>query len=263
MIQLSSVDHENSIVLLKGANFGPSLPLASSSLSSFSHLLVQNEIPLSETTQALEAARIAGLQTIYNPSPIPSDDELRNVVPWGAVDWVVINEGEARDLLSVLIASPSARTTEPPRAESEDLLDTFASLAGCHPLGNARGIVVTLGASGVAARIQVGERKWEKVRCGAGHVTEVKDTTGAGDCFTVMSFPHIFFPNSSLLFLPILTCPMHGTVYFFRATSRRSSPPSTREPSPILTRRSTFSVFPVRPLLSPWKATAQWRVYPQ
>jgi ribokinase len=200
MIQLSSVDHENSIVLLKGANFGPSVPLpSSSSLSSFSHLLVQNEIQLSETTNALEAARAAGLHTVYNPSPIPTHDELRNYIPWGAVDWLVVNEGEARDLLSVLIPSPPSGAAS---SESDDVLDAFASLAGRHPLGNARGIVVTLGASGVAARIKVGQDVWEKVRSGPGHVTQVKDTTGAGDCFTVrLSAPACFSP----LFLVTLT----------------------------------------------------------
>jgi ribokinase len=190
MIQLSSTDHENSIVLLKGANFGPPIPLPSLEPSSFSYLLVQNEIPLAETTAALKAAHASGVKTIYNPSPIPTHEELRSAIPWDAVDWLVMNEGEARDLLSVLIPQhPSSSSSS--SSSPDTVLDAFASLAGSHPLGRARGIVVTLGASGVAARIQVGETEWENVNSGAGHVTEVKDTTGAGDCFTVRVFSYI------------------------------------------------------------------------
>ncbi|KAF5352961.1 hypothetical protein D9758_007952 [Tetrapyrgos nigripes] len=76
-------DHgENCIILFKGANFA-SLPIKLIHPKT-SHLLLQNEIPLSDTLAYIDAVRAAvngHVTTTFNPSPMPSDEELRSF-PW-------------------------------------------------------------------------------------------------------------------------------------------------------------------------------------
>jgi len=82
---------ENSIVLLKGANFASPSALPSD-LTPYSLLVVQNEIPLEYTTDALRKAKSAGLQTMWNPSPVIGCNA--DSIPWDCVDWLILNEGE-------------------------------------------------------------------------------------------------------------------------------------------------------------------------
>jgi len=91
-------------VLVPGANFSPSASphprLASSSaFSPYTHLLLQNEIPLPETRRTLDLAKAAGLVTLFNPSPMLSKADLA-AFEWVKLDWLVINAGEAEDLCS-------------------------------------------------------------------------------------------------------------------------------------------------------------------
>ncbi|KAJ8291700.1 Ribokinase [Rhodotorula toruloides] len=176
VIQLSSSTADNSIVLLPGANFSQISPLhdlTTAQLATYSHILLQNEIPLQETKGALRRAKSAGLTTLFNPSPMPSRQALADF-EWQHLDWLVINEGEGADLLDAL-ADPAAaeQANEGPAALLEALRRTA--------LGSLTGIIMTRGAEGVVSSLRDGS----VVEIGPGKVVGgVKDTTGAGDCFT-------------------------------------------------------------------------------
>lgn len=168
IIQLSTATHDNSIVLLPGANFSPRpLPLPS---RPYALLLLQNEIPLATTSSFLALGKAAGMTTMFNPSPMLSEEEIR-AFEWEKVDWLLVNEGEGDALLSVL--------GEKGDGELLERLRSVPRLDGC-------GIILTLGSEGVAA-------SWggEVLSCPAGRVSGgVVDTTGAGDCFTVRIFTY-------------------------------------------------------------------------
>ncbi|GAA5917506.1 hypothetical protein JCM6882_005495 [Rhodosporidiobolus microsporus] len=177
IIQLSTSTADNSIVLFPGSNFTlSSAPFPSSSdLSSrgYTHLLLQNEIPLQETTCALTLAKQGGLTTIFNPSPMLPREELE-AFPWAHVDWLLINEGEGETLLAALSPAEAAGAAPSP----EDLLKQLRGTV----LGGLTGIIMTRGAQGVCASLKGSEKV---VAVGAGKVEgKVVDTTGAGDCFT-------------------------------------------------------------------------------
>ncbi|GEM11081.1 ribokinase [Rhodotorula toruloides] len=176
VIQLSSSTADNSIVLLPGANFSQISPLhdvATERLAKYTHLLLQNEIPLEETKDALRRAKSAGLTTLFNPSPMLSRQALANF-EWQHLDWLVINEGEGEDLLAALADPASA---EPKSGGPAPLLEALRRTE----LGRLTGIVMTRGAEGVAASLRDGS----VVEVGPGKVVgDVRDTTGAGDCFT-------------------------------------------------------------------------------
>ncbi|EGG00398.1 uncharacterized protein MELLADRAFT_53785 [Melampsora larici-populina 98AG31] len=169
IIQVSQTG-ENSIVLVHGANHAPSnaWPPLTVDRRVFSHLLLQNEIPLSETCAALKAAKKYDVCTIFNPSPLPSKSEIQNVIPWSTVDWLIVNQEEARAL---------TKATRPDHQADVDIKIES---------GQA-GVVMTLGANGcqVGFRAKSGEKSWTVFSSLASKGTRpVVDTTGAGDCFT-------------------------------------------------------------------------------
>lgn len=112
--------------------------------------------------------------SIYNPSPMLSSQEILEF-EWEKVNWLLLNEGEAARLLEVLG-------------------DGSKSLEKLKVLRNVD-IIITKGAEGVDAFFCGGH-----ISRPAGKVTQVLDTTGAGDCFTVS----LFFSDFPLL-LTVLT----------------------------------------------------------
>ncbi|GAA6020497.1 hypothetical protein JCM11491_001376 [Sporobolomyces phaffii] len=180
IIQLSKSTADNSIVLLPGSNYSsqpsPLSALSPTELSStYSHLLLQNEIPLESTRAALQAARAAGLTTILNPSPMLTLEQL-DAFEWDDLDWLLINEGEGQDLVAALLPSSdeaASGCTTGPEAILAKLRET--------KLARLTGILMTRGADGVIAGLADGR----VVSAAAGTVEgRVVDTTGAGDCFT-------------------------------------------------------------------------------
>ncbi|BGP58214.1 hypothetical protein JCM8202_001695 [Rhodotorula sphaerocarpa] len=168
IIQLSSADGDNSIVLFPGSNFAGNQN-RSLDMSQHTHLLCQNEIPWTETVRALEQAHQSGLATFFNPSPMPTAAQLQ-ALDWRTIHWLLINEGEGRDLLAAY-GAPVSDTASP--QESLERLRTA--------LGGSTAVIMTLGAQGAAAITARGDI----VAAPAGILkSAVKDTTGAGDCFT-------------------------------------------------------------------------------
>ncbi|KAG6810183.1 hypothetical protein H0H92_012974 [Tricholoma furcatifolium] len=172
---------ENSIILFPGANCSQSIEdnWASSGLvfPECTHLLVQNEILMESTLHALCTSNAI---TIYNPSPMPSPQQLC-VFPWEKVDWLIVNEGEAEDLYTAL--SGTKLSAESP----EQILSLLASL----PALKTTNVICTLGSAGVLAFIPAFHREQNNktiaspIRLPAAVLRgTTRDTTGAGDCFT-------------------------------------------------------------------------------
>ncbi|KAG9103136.1 hypothetical protein FRC06_000131 [Ceratobasidium sp. 370] len=136
------------------------------------HLLLQNEIRLSDTVDTLHAAHRQGVVSIFNPSPMLSPEELRSF-PWGELSVLVVNEGEARSLLDAL-----GERANPPASGGPAILGALASLPA---LSGVSGIVVTLGGSGAVASFSNPSGR-ETFELPAAKV-KVTDTTGAGDTF--------------------------------------------------------------------------------
>ncbi|GAA6059656.1 hypothetical protein JCM10212_004159 [Sporobolomyces blumeae] len=179
IIQLSSSTADNSIVLLPGANFASTstLPSPDDLASTYTHLLLQNEIPFDATRDALRRGKQAGLTTLWNPSPMPTTPAL-HAFEWESLDWLLINEGEGKDLVAAL-SQESESSVAPSTADSPE--DVMRQLRQGR-LGSLTGIIMTLGGEGAMASLRGSETL---VRVPAGKLAgPVTDTTGAGDCLS-------------------------------------------------------------------------------
>jgi ribokinase len=179
------------IVLHKGANFSLSDPPAQGDverhLMGMSHLLLQNEIPWATILAFLKYAHARGLVTIFNPSPMPLDIQLQ-AFPWVALSWLIVNEGEAGSLLRVIGGNHRYHEFEgayPANWPDDNNIRSAFSTLNRLCLGEhlaSTSIVCTLGAAGVLASIRgLGETLYFPAAALEGNV---RDTTGAGDCFT-------------------------------------------------------------------------------
>lgn len=130
------------------------------------HLLLQNEISLRSTLKALHSAE--NITTIFNPSPMLDKEDIIKF-PWDKVDWLIVNQLEARTLLASL-----AQKNAP-----DDVRDMLKELAQQPPLSRTC-IVCTLGANGVLAAIPGQPTVFVPAARLEGPVV---DTTGAGDTF--------------------------------------------------------------------------------
>ena len=167
-------------VLHKGANFHVPPSDHSPDLSAYTHLLIQNEIPLKSTLDHLTTGGSLGLVSVFNPSPMLSSSELR-AFPWSSLSWLIVNEGELADLLEAL------GTTTTGNGSQDDLQGKAErDLKALHEnphFSRSTSIICTLGAQGIIyfqpqdGAINMGHLPAAKLQ------NPVKDTTGAGDCF--------------------------------------------------------------------------------
>ncbi|KAL0961092.1 hypothetical protein HGRIS_006074 [Hohenbuehelia grisea] len=192
-------DGENSIILFPGANHAL-IPLPSTLDPKYTHLLLQNEIPLETTVHYMrlsKSSRLASasngstVTTIFNPSPLPSSVELASI-PWDCVDWLIVNEDEALALLESFSADQTdsgLQTPSPSANRDEDTLRSLLNQLSNHPLFSAlTNIICTRGARGVVALApsipKSGKDEPVYVSLPAATLSgPVVDTTGAGDCF--------------------------------------------------------------------------------
>jgi ribokinase len=153
---------ENRIVIVPGANSHLSPAHAVDAVTGAGHVdvvLSQMEVPQDSTRAAFDAARRRGAVTILNPAPAhPPVEGLLDLC-----DWVIVNETEFADLFPGHPADGAG-----PR--DEDLVAAGSTLRGR--------LVVTLGAAGAAV---VDGSQVQRVPAPA--VSDVVDTTGAGDAF--------------------------------------------------------------------------------
>ncbi|GLB45170.1 putative catalyzes the phosphorylation of ribose at O-5 in a reaction requiring ATP and magnesium [Lyophyllum shimeji] len=188
LIQISD-SGENSIILFPGANHNRlheqrwSRDGTAYDFPESTHLLLQNEIHWESTLYALNNSGNA--TTIYNPSPMPSPDQIKSF-PWNKVDWLIVNEGEAEDLYNALCEPNGRPAGSVPRSHRELL-----SLLSGQPAFATTNIICTLGKDGVLAFIPAFHRPKTAHEApsfmhfpAATLQGTIRDTTGAGDCFT-------------------------------------------------------------------------------
>ncbi|KAA1474541.1 Ribokinase-like protein [Dentipellis sp. KUC8613] len=174
IIQLTSAG-ENCIILYKGANFALTESPADiqARLTGITHLLLQNEIPWDTTVAYLTQAHKQGTVTVFNPSPMPSDAQLHGF-PWASLSWLLVNEVEIADLLNALEGQHVA--------DIQDPLSNIRRLSAHPRFSPAVNVVCTLGAAGVLMHVPSIP---EPIKVPAAKLQgTVRDTTGAGDCFT-------------------------------------------------------------------------------
>ncbi|WWC92703.1 uncharacterized protein L201_007662 [Kwoniella dendrophila CBS 6074] len=200
----SSSDGENSIVLHAGANYY--IPSSSSSSSSsdipdldgYSHILLQNEIPLSITRSYLIESNKKGLISIFNPSPMLSDQDLKQF-PWKSLNWLIVNEVELNDLL-IAFSTPSSTNQNSLQNQNnqnkikilEDLelnelieisSNNITTLNTNQYFSKEINIICTLGSKGILYFTPSSSSKDVKHLPASKLKNPLRDTTGAGDCF--------------------------------------------------------------------------------
>ena len=179
-------------VLHHAANHIELPPPTPGSLEGFTHLLLQNEIPFKTTTEYLSAADALGIVTIMNPSPLPTAEQTREF-PWGKLTWLIVNDGEARDLLTSVGEPHTTDAIELvlPEGAPEDQrairsAHAVGSKLASHPTFKGTNVICTLGSVGLIAFVPLiqGVGKSALYLPAAKLDGPVVDTTGAGDCFT-------------------------------------------------------------------------------
>ena len=151
-------DGDNCIFLYGGANQSITKEQVDETLSFFEsgdYLILQNEI--NELKYIIEQAKQKDMKIVLNPSPM---NEIINELPLDYVDYFLLNEIEAAQVLEKAIKDPD---------------EIIAALAEKFPSAK---IVLTLGSDG-----SVYYDGKQKIRQGIFKVKAV-DTTAAGDTFT-------------------------------------------------------------------------------
>lgn len=165
-------------VLHAGANYYIPPEDSDPDLSPYTHLLLQNEISIDSTLKYLRKSASQGIQTIFNPSPMLTPEQLR-LFPWSNLTWLIVNEGELEDLLHAF----GSDTTD-----GEDIEVRLRAERGLRALHGSEGfdkrvnVICTLGAKGILY-FQPGQSEEIGHLPAAKLLKELKDTTGAGDCF--------------------------------------------------------------------------------
>ncbi|KIP07204.1 hypothetical protein PHLGIDRAFT_71523, partial [Phlebiopsis gigantea 11061_1 CR5-6] len=182
--------HGAATVLHKGANY-LTAPLTLSFPPqglAYTHLLLQNEIPWECTLAYLLHARQSGATAVWNPSPMPSAAQLQ-AFPWNHLEWLLVNEGEVADLLRALGgAGPALAAVEEEDADKVAHARRLLSALHASPFfAPTLNVVCTLGGAGLVALLHGSPTGagFETVHVPAATLDgPVRDTTGAGDCFT-------------------------------------------------------------------------------
>jgi ribokinase len=156
---------ENAITVASGANTAVrSLDLTDELLAKASVLMLQMEVPLTESLDAAARAKRAGVTVVWNVAPAPESAERDTITELlAATDVLVVNEHEAL-AIAAMIGQP---------------LGSDYHAAG-HAIAHSSGTIciVTAGASGAYAFMPDGAQIHVPTRS----ITPV-DTTGAGDTF--------------------------------------------------------------------------------
>ncbi|KAG0365602.1 hypothetical protein BGZ54_006385 [Gamsiella multidivaricata] len=182
IIQLSEESRDNSIVLFPGANKTMTLEEARHVLSNFGEgdwILMQNE--MSSGGEIMHAAKERGMTVCFNPSPFTK--ELPREYPMHLVDYLIINDIEAKELYAYLTERKGGDADSVTSSSDIAAPESFPVLEKAY--GEISGIVITLGGDGLVARFRIKEED-EKLKEFRKSVVkgEVVNTTGAGDSFT-------------------------------------------------------------------------------
>jgi ribokinase len=97
---------ENVIIVVSGANMElttEELGQAEEAIASADVVVCQMEVPLEVTQKAMEMARAAGVQTVFNVAPCPVDGKLPSAI-YAVTDVLCVNETELQTLAGVKAA---------------------------------------------------------------------------------------------------------------------------------------------------------------
>lgn len=161
---------ENCILLFGGANQKITEGQVGQVLSQFQEgdcLLVQNEV--NQMPYLLQQAHSRGLKIALNPSPM--DGKIWEL-PLGLVDYFILNEIEASQLLETGHAPQGTRGSGGRKADGERMAELL------HQKYPSAAIVLTLGGHGslfLSQKIRIRQKKYD---------VQAVDTTAAGDTFT-------------------------------------------------------------------------------
>jgi ribokinase len=121
---------------------------------------------------------------------MPTPVQISNEIKWKHVDWLVVNQVEVQQLLDAFPASPTTSPTEfsltgyvsDIALRSSALISRLAS----QPSFKNVNIACTLGPLGVLVRLSsaTDDGHTQIIYEPGVQIKEVKDTTGAGDCWT-------------------------------------------------------------------------------
>ena len=153
---------ENIIIVTSGANTVTD-PASCDGEESADVLLAQGELTPGHSAALHALAERTGARFVLNLAPVTTRD--RALI--AAADPLIVNETEAADVLGV-----------PRDLGLDEVLDGLAAAVG---RGLATSAVVTLGAQG--ALVIEGDGEDERTMVASPAVSEVVDTTGAGDAF--------------------------------------------------------------------------------
>ena len=127
-----------------------------------------------------------------NPSPLPTAEQTREF-PWEKLSWLIVNEGEARDLLTS-VGDPQTVDVIELVLLSEGTPEDKAVVCSAHAIGSKLAnhptfkdvdIVCTLGSVGLVAFVSLTQGGKKAFYLPSARLDgPVVDTTGAGDCFT-------------------------------------------------------------------------------
>jgi ribokinase len=160
---------ENAIIVVPGANtlLSPAdVAAAAHIFTGASALLTQNKVPMETTIAALQAARAAGVTSVFNFAPATSNT-LPDVL-WRSADIVCVNETEA-----AMLCDGDAILG----IEWDSLPSVLSAAQRLQQLHLCRAVIITLGAAGAV----LAENHYHA--CVAASKVTAVDTTGAGDCF--------------------------------------------------------------------------------
>jgi ribokinase len=155
-------------------------------------VLLQNEIPYEITLAYLSHSYRFKKTSFFNPSPLPTKDQIQNF-PWEQLDWLIVNQGEALDLLKIMgLPGDFIPSVQPDDRQKIDVVASarriLRNLHNHTSFSKRVSILCTLGALGVVALVPhlMDDRDNSIIYVPAANINpeNVRDTTGAGDCFT-------------------------------------------------------------------------------
>jgi len=118
---------------------------------------------------------------------MPSDLQLR-LFPWTSLSWLIVNQGEAESLLRVIGGDTINQGTETkyhadwPNDDALKVAFLTLNELSCSGALTSTAVVCTLGATGVLASMQSPKEMFYIPA--ATLQGDIRNTTGAGDCFT-------------------------------------------------------------------------------
>lgn len=183
LIEVEEKTGKNRIVVVPGANGEVTLEQLASAkvhISKCSYIMLQLEIPLLVTVEALQFAKNSGVKTIFNPSPVPENADNMKLVKDSLkfVDFFIVNEHEAKLFGGLEVV------------DVDSAIECGKKLFKDYAMGH---VIITLGEKGAVLGI-LGKEQWSHISAPA---VDVVDTTGAGDSF-LGAFCHFLNDGFSL-----------------------------------------------------------------